>query len=156
MDHTPTTPAVDDRPIKILERTPVDDAHKQRLFGLVRVAQEAGAEAGKELQGEFGKEAVAMIVGCNQFLRLHRGGDHPGRVEILVQDDVKARLQEAGFSLGEPDGMVFKLFGWCAIDPMQGDPEVLAEAVRAAFADAAARARRSASSVASRGHCQRR
>ncbi len=138
MDHTPTTPTADgdDRPFKILERAPVPDEHKERLFELVRVAQAAAAAAGKELQGEFGRDAVALIVGCNQFVRLYRGGDHPGRVEVRVPAAEQEKLQEAGFDLQDPQGAVFKMFGWKAVDPMAGDTEVLAEAVRASFAQA--------------------
>ncbi len=137
MDHTPATPAVDDRPIRILERTPVDDAHKERLFALVRKAQALAADAGRDLQAEFGKDAVALIVGCNQFVRLHRGGDVPGRVEVLVGDDVKQRLQDAGFELLEAQGAVFKLFGWTGVEPMAGDLDALEAAVEAAFQKAA-------------------
>ncbi len=138
MDHTPTTPAGDgdDRPFKILERTPVPDVHKERLFDLVRVAQAAAADAGKELQGEFGRDAVALIVGCNQFVRLYRGGGHPGRVEVRVPADEQAKLAAAGFVLEEPQGAVFKMFGWKAVDPMLGDANVLADAVRASFKQA--------------------
>ncbi len=140
MDHTPATPAVDDRPIRILERTPVDDAHKERLFALVRTAQAQAQAAGKELQAEFGKDAVALIVGCNQFVRLHRGGEVPGRVEVLVQEPVKAALREAGFELLDAEGAVFKLFGWTGVDPTQGDLNVLQDAVATAFDDARAKA----------------
>ncbi len=140
MDHTPTTPAAegDDRPFKILERTPVPQEHKERLFELVRVAQATAADAGKELQGEFGRDAVALIVGCNQFVRLYRGGDFPGRVEVRVPAEALAKLADAGFSLEEPQGAVFKMFGWKAVDPMAGDAGVLADAVRAAFKQASA------------------
>lgn len=140
MDHTPATPAVDDRPIRILERTPVDDEHKERLFALVRRAQASAVDAGKELQAEFGKDAVALIIGCNQFVRLHRGGEVPGRVEVLVGEEQKQALRDAGFDLLEAQGAVFKLFGWTGIDPMQGDVDVLTQAVAAAFSDAAAKA----------------
>lgn len=135
MAHTPTTPTTegDDRPFKILDRAPVEDAHKERLFALVRRAQDAAAAKDADLQGEYGREAVAMIVGCNQFLRLYRGGGHPGRVELLVGDDVKAMLEAAGFTLHDPEGQVFKMFGWVGVDPMQGDLDRLAEAVDAAF-----------------------
>ncbi len=140
MDHTPTTPAAegDDRPFKILERTPVPQDHKDRLFELVRVAQSAAAAAGKELQGEFGRDAVALIVGCNQFVRLYRGGDHPGRVEVRVPADEQAKLAAAGFELQEPQGAVFKMFGWKAVDPMSGDGDALADAVRVSFRQASA------------------
>jgi hypothetical protein len=141
MDHTPTTPTTegDDRPFKILERAPVGDDHKQRLFALVRVAQACAAEAGRDLQGEYGREAVAMIVGCNQFIRLYRGGAHPGRVELMVGAEQKAALQEAGFTLHAPEGAVFKIFGWTAIEPMEGSEQVIAAATQSAFADALAK-----------------
>ncbi len=136
MDHTPATSATDDRPIRILERTPVPDAHRERLFALVRRAQTAANSAGADLQAEFGKDHVGLIVGCNQFTRLFRGGAAPGVVELLIDAPTKALLREAGFTLQDPEGAVFRLFGWVRLDPMQGDLEVLERAVDAAFAKA--------------------
>ena len=138
MDHTPATAASDDRALRILERTPVPDAHRERLYALVRKAQAAAAQAGKELQAEFGKEHVGLIVGCNQFTRLFRGGERPGVVELLLDDSGKALLRGAGFDLQPPEGAVFRLFGWVRVDPMQGDLDALEQAVDAAFAKAAA------------------
>lgn len=128
----------DDRPLRILERAPVPPEHKQRLFHLARHAQALGAAAGDELQAEFGPEHVALIVGHNQFLRLFRGGAEPGAVEMLLPDAAKAALQAAGFTLREPGGQVFRLFGWVRIDPMQGEAAALDAAVSAAFAKAKA------------------
>lgn len=142
MDHTPQTPAGDDRPLRVLERAPVPDAHKQRLFDLVHRAQAAAAAAGDELQAEFGKEHVALIVGCNQFIRLWKGGSKPGAVELLLNPEDKARLAAAGYGLGEPEGQVFKLFGWVRIDPTQGEPAPLAAAVDQAFGKAKAAKKR--------------
>jgi hypothetical protein len=139
VDHTPTVPAGDDRPLKLLERTPVPEPHKQVLFDVVRTAQECAAGAGAELQSEFGKEHVALIVGCNQFVRLFRGGDAPGAVEVLLDAPQKADLASAGFTLGEPEGAVFKLFGWVRVQPTQGPEPALQQAVRAAFAKAQAK-----------------
>lgn len=136
MDHTPTVPAGDDRPLRLLERAPVPEAHRRVLLDAVRTAQECSAGAGAELQSEFGREHVALIVGCNQFVRLFRGGAAPGAVELLLDAPGKAALAQAGFALGEPEGMVFKLFGWVRIDPTQGPEAALQEAVRAAFAKA--------------------
>lgn len=138
VDHTPSQSAGDDRPLRILERAPVPAEHKERLFDLVRHAQALGAAAGEELQAEFGPEHVALIVGHNQFLRLFRGGAQPGVVEMLLPDEAKAALQAAGFTLREPGGQVFKLFGWVRIDPMQGAATALDAAVDAAFAKARA------------------
>lgn len=121
----------DDRPLKLLGRTPVDEAHKERLLHLVRVAQQAGVDAGEELQSEFGKTHVSMIVGCNQFVRLFR--DESGAVEMLLPDDAKAALAEAGFTLQEPEGQLFKMFGWVRFDPMEGDLDVLERSLQAAF-----------------------
>lgn len=129
---------MDDRPLKILERTPVADDHKERLFDLVRTAQQAAAADGQELQGEFGKEAVAMIVGCNQFLRLFRGGAAPGVVELLLDPPEKEALQGAGYSLGEPEGAIFRMFGWVRVDPTEAAPAPLQDAVRAAYRKARA------------------
>ena len=136
--HTPTQPAGDDRPLRLLERTPVPDEHKERLFHLVREGQAQAEAAGDELQAEFGKDHVALIVGCNQFVRLFRGGPEPGAVELLLPDDGKKALAQAGFSLKEPAGQVCKLFGWVRVDPMQGDAKALDAAVDAAFAKARA------------------
>jgi hypothetical protein len=138
MDHTPMVPAGDDRPLKILERTPVSEAHKQVLFDVVRTAQETAQAAGAELQSEFGKEHVALIVGCNQFVRLFRGGEQPGAVEVLLDAPQRQQLAQAGFTLGEPDGAVFKMFGWVRVQPTQGPEAALQAAVRAAFAKAKA------------------
>ena len=142
MDHTPQTPATDDRPLRVLERAPVPQEHKQRLYALVQEAQQAAALAGDELQAEFGKEHVALIVGCNQFLRLWKGGTRPGAVELLLDAPGKAILAASGFTLGEPDGQVFKLFGWVRVDPMQGPSAPLADAVGKAFAKAKATKKR--------------
>ena len=136
--HTPTQPAGDDRPLRILERTPVPDDHKERLFHLVREGQAQATAAGAELQAEFGKEHVALIVGCNQFIRLFRAGPEPGAVELLLPDDGKKALADAGFTLRDPAGQVFKLFGWVRVDPMQGPAPALDAAVGAAFARAKA------------------
>lgn len=133
MDHTPTVPAGDDRPLRLLERAPVGEAHKQVLLDLVRTAQACAADAGAELQSEFGKEHVALIVGCNQFVRLFRGGAQPGAVEVLLDAPEKAALAQAGFALGEPEGAVFRLFGWVRVQPTQGPAAALQDAVRAAF-----------------------
>jgi len=131
VDHTPATPA-DDRAIKLLERTPVPEAHKARLFALVHTAQEVAAQDGAEIQAEFGKEAVALIVGCNQFVRLFRGGTEPGVVEFLLHPADKDSLAQS-YTLGEPDGAIFKMFGWVRVNPMEGEEELLKNAVRKAY-----------------------
>ena len=136
--HTPTQPASDDRPLRLLERAPVGPEHKERLFHVVREGQAAAQQAAVELQAEFGAEHVALIVGCNQFVRLFRGGPEPGAVELLLPEDGKKALAAAGFTLKEPAGQVFRLFGWVRVDPMQGDPAALDAAVAAAFAKAKA------------------
>ncbi|MFA5943122.1 MAG: hypothetical protein WC876_01510 [Candidatus Thermoplasmatota archaeon] len=134
--HTPTQPAGDDRPLRLLERTPVGPEHKERLFHVVREGQAQAAAAGAELQAEFGAEHVALIVGCNQFVRLFRAGPEPGAVELLLPEDGKKALAAAGFTLREPAGQVFKLFGWVRINPMQGPEPALDAAVGSAFAKA--------------------
>lgn len=143
MDHTPTQHAGDDRPLRLLDRTPVPEAHRERLLRLVRHAQALAAAAGGEgLQAEFGPEHVALIAAHNQFLRLFRGGAEPGVVEMLLPDDGMAALKAAGFTLREPGGQVFKLFGWVRVDPMQGDAAALDAAVGAAFQRAMAPAKK--------------
>ncbi len=132
MSHTPATPA-DDRALRLLERADVDDAHKQRLLALVRRAQAAAAEAGEDLQAEFGREHVALIVGCNQFVRVFRAGDAAGRIELLLPEAAKTQLAEAGFTLSDPLGAVFKMFGWVSVDPREGDLDRLEQAVDAAW-----------------------
>ncbi|MGB0652041.1 MAG: hypothetical protein ACPGQL_02475 [Thermoplasmatota archaeon] len=133
MDHTPTVPATDDRPLKLLERADVDDDHRALLLDLVRHAQQVAVAAGAELQSEFGKTHVALIVGCQQFLRIHRAGDALGRVELLLDAPDKEALAAAGFELGEPEGQIFKLFGWTSIDPRQGEGGAAKRAAEAAF-----------------------
>lgn len=142
MDHTPQTPAGDDRPLRVLERTPVPDAHKERLFSLVRKAQEEAAAGGDELQAEFGKEHVALIVGCNQFVRLWKGGTQPGAVELLLDPADKDALASSGYFLGVPEGQIFRLFGWVRVDPMAGRSAALEEAVAKAFRKAKAAKKR--------------
>jgi hypothetical protein len=136
MDHTPSTPAFDDRPLRLLERAPVPPAHKERLMTLVRLGQELALGSGADLQAEFGKEHVALIADHNQFLRLFRGGAEPGAVELWMEQAGKDTLAAAGFTLRDPEGAVFRLFGWTRVDPMQGPMAALEDAVRAAFAKA--------------------
>lgn len=142
MDHTPQTPAGDDRPLRVLERAAVPDEHKRRLFDLVRRAQAEAGTSGDELQAEFGKEHVALIVGCNQFVRLWKGGPQPGAVELLLDQPQKDALAAKGFQLGAPEGQVFRLFGWVRIDPMAGDEAALQQAVADAFRKAKASKKR--------------
>ena len=142
MDHTPQTPAGDDRPLRVLERTPVPEPHKERLFALVRKAQAEAASAGDELQAEFGREHVALIVGCNQFARFWKGGTQPGCVELLLDPAHKDELAAGGYFLGVPEGQIFRLFGWVRVDPMSGNPKALEQAVTRAFAKAKAAKKR--------------
>jgi hypothetical protein len=130
------TPATDDRPIRILERTPVPEAHKARLFALVRLGQEEAGRVGADLQAEFGRDHVALIADHNQFIRLFRGGARPGDVELWLDGPAREALAAAGFTLGEPEGAVFKLFGWTRLDPMAGPEPALHEAVKSALAKA--------------------
>jgi hypothetical protein len=142
VDHTPQTPATDDRPLRILERTPVPEAHRERLFALVRKAQDEASAGGDDLQAEFGKEHVALIVGCNQFIRLWKGGTQPGAVELLLDAPDKEALAASGYFLGVPEGQIFRLFGWVRVDPMAGKPAALEQAVTKAFRKAKAAKKR--------------
>lgn len=142
MDHTPQTPAQDDRPLRVLERAPVPQPHKERLFALVKLAQEEAAAAGDELQAEFGKEHVALIVGCNQFARFWKGGTQPGCVELLLDPPHRDELASSGFFLDPPEGQVFRLFGWVRVNPTLGQPKALDEAMVRAFRKAKAAKKR--------------
>lgn len=127
---------MDERPGKLIARMAVTPEHQQLLVQLHRQCLDLAAAAGKELQYEFGKTHFAIIVGCNQFLRIHRSGDHEGLIE-LWQPDVDA-LTTAGFRPGASvSGQVFRMFGWQALHPTVGDPDALATAVKAAFEKAA-------------------
>jgi hypothetical protein len=138
VDHTPTVAAGDDRAIRLLEHAALPADRKDRLVGLVKLAQEAAAESGAELQAEFGREHVGLIVGCNQFVRLFRAGPEPGAVELLLDDSAKAALREAGVELRPPEGTVFKLFGWVRVDPAAAQAGALEQALRSALAKALA------------------
>jgi len=142
VDHTPQTPAQDDRPLRVLERTPVPEAHRERLYALVRKAQAEAAQAGDELQAEFGKEHVALIAGCNQFMRLWKGGTQPGCVELLLDPPHKDELAASGYFLDTPEGQIFRLFGWVRVDPMSGNAKALDEAVARAYRKAKASAKK--------------
>src|SRR5688500_11319074 len=133
VDHTPQVPA-DDRALRLLEHSGLDGPHKERVLSLVRASQDEAAKAGEDLQAEFGKEHVALIVGCNQFVRFWRAGREPGAVELLLDPKDKEALKAAGFELRDPDGAVFKMFGWVRLDPAQGQPASLEAATRKAFA----------------------
>lgn len=137
MDHTPQTPA-DDRALRLLEHSTLPADKKEALLRLVKRAQADAAQTGDELLAEFGKEHVALIAGHNQFVRLFRAGTEPGAVELWLDVPAKAALGAAGFTLKDPEGQVFKLFGWTRVDPAQGDASALDEALGAAFARARA------------------
>jgi len=83
-------------------------------------------DAGKELQFEFGKDTIAFIVGCNQFLRLHFRGDRAGKVTLPPA---------AGVTGEAPQEAIFKMFGWQVVDADAS----LVDAVTKAFEDAAAK-----------------
>lgn len=93
---------MDERPLKLIARAP--DGCRADLERLARRALDLGGAA---LQFEFGKEHVAFIAGCNQFLRLHFRGDHAGTVELPPAADLDGRPAL---------GRVFQMFGWSAHD----------------------------------------
>lgn len=113
---------MDERPLKLLARAP--DAVRPRLLDLADLAGRAAAEADTDLQFEFGRDHVAFIVGCNQFLRLHFRGDHAGIVEVPPA---------AGIDGAPALGRVFQMFGWQSA----AAADVPSTAVEAAFRDAA-------------------
>jgi hypothetical protein len=141
MDHSPQTPA-DDRALRLLEHANLPTPTKEVLLALVRQAQTQAAEAGEDLQAEFGREHVALIVGCNQFVRIFRSGREPGAVEILLDAPDKDKLAADGFALRDAEGQVFKLFGWTRITPTEGPEAALHQAVSKAFAKARASKKR--------------
>lgn len=109
---------MDDRPLRLLARAP--DAARPALEAIARHAGALADHAGKELQFEFGKDTIAFIVGCNQFVRLHFRGDRAGKVS----------LPKAAGIQGEPaEEAVFKMFGWVTV----AANEELQEAVATAF-----------------------
>ncbi len=114
---------MDNRPLQLLQRAP--EEHRPPLLALAHHAGALSQEHNQELQFEFGKDTVAFIVGCNQFLRLHFRGDRAGLVSLP---------KSAGVEGDAPQEAVFKMFGWQTVPA----DEALAEAVGKAFADAAA------------------
>lgn len=135
VDHTPQTPA-DDRALRLLEHADMPAPRKTAILETVKAVQEEAAKQGKELQAEFGPQHVALIVGCNQFVRFWRSGPEPGAVELLLDPTSKTKLNEAGFALRDPEGAVFKLFGWVRLDADAGALGALQEATRQAFVKA--------------------
>lgn len=138
MDHAPQTPA-DERVHRLIEHANLAADRRAALLALLGEAQSAAQESGSELQAEFGRDHVGLIVGCNQFLRLWRGGAEAGAAELLLPPDEKKALATAGVPLRDPDGAVFKLFGWVRFDPAASAAE--RAAVRAAFRKAKASAK---------------
>lgn len=127
----------DERPLRFLDKADVDDACRKRMQQLVRRAQAlSDAKEPGKLESDFGKEHLAVIHDCNQFLRAYKRGDAAGRVEFRLDGDAKKALGDAGFVLMDPQGQVFKLFGWVAVDPVQGDAAALDAALDASFATA--------------------
>lgn len=134
----------DDRPLKLIRRTPVDGEHVARLEALAEVADAVAANAGKDLQSEFGKQHVALIIGCNQFARFYRDGEHAGRIELWLTPEAVAELEAAGGQVTDAvGGAVFQMFGWRLVDPT-----AMPEAVEAALKAAAGRALTSVSTTA--------
>lgn len=115
---------MDDRPLQLLQRAP--EEFRPPLTALAHHAGALSEQTNQELQFEFGKDTIAFIVGCNQFLRLHFRGDRAGRVSLP---------KAAGLEGDAPDEAVFKMFGWTTVDVDEG----LADAVTKAFEDAAAK-----------------
>ncbi|MGB1585562.1 MAG: hypothetical protein ACPHID_00765 [Thermoplasmatota archaeon] len=117
----------DERPLKLLRRTPVDADHVDAMVALAERADALAADAGKDLQSEFGKEHVALIVGCNQFVRFYRDGEHAGRMEVWLSDAADFDVHPA------VGGTVFQMFGWRTMDPRDAKAP---DAMQAAFARA--------------------
>lgn len=124
---------MDERPLKLLARTPVDEEHKQRLFALARQAHDLADADRRELLWEFGREHVGAIAEHNQFLRLFRGGEQPGCIELWLTPEGRAAAEAAGIETRDPDGAVFKMFGWRRIDPAAADADALDAALRDAY-----------------------
>ncbi len=128
----------DERAERYLSGAELPEDRKARLVALVHRAQAAAATAGAELQAEFGREHVGLIVGCNQFLRLDKAGDLAGKAELFLDDAGKTALRSAGFTLHEHPSYLFRMFGWVVVDPLEGSLDALAAAVDAAFQKARA------------------
>ena len=122
---------MDPRPLKLIDKADVDDATKRRLHALAQHVGALAEGADRDLQFEFSKTHVAFIVACNQFLRIHRSGDHAGAVEVLLPPEHDVQALAPSIS-----GGVFAMFGWQSLTDL-----VEAEAaVEAAFGHAAAKA----------------
>ena len=120
----------------MIRRTPVDADHLACLESLAEAADAAAAEAGKDLQSEFGKQHVALIIGCNQFVRFYREGPHAGAIELWLDPPAVQELEVAGGAVTDAvGGAVFQMFGWRTVDP-----QVAPGAVLVALEAAAARA----------------
>ncbi len=115
---------MDDRPLKLLERAP--DAVRPALKALAEHAGALAAAADEDLQFEFGKEHIAFIASCNQFMRIHHRGDHAGTVELPPA---------SGATGGPAMSAIFQMFQWTSL-PAE---DVRPEHVDAAFNEAASR-----------------
>lgn len=121
-----------DRAAAFVSRNQGGEIHQ----GLVRRAAASLSAAGQEMQVSFDGGVAALIVGCHQFARFRRDGV----VEILVPDEAKEFLKGEGVQLQEPEGTVFRLFGWIAVAceaPADALERGLDDAVQMALAKAA-------------------
>lgn len=107
-----------------------DEIKRDAWTAIAKQVLETADTDGKDLQFEFGKEHVSFIVGCNQFLRIYKSGEHAGSGEILPEGTLDIAHGDA------VGGMVFKMFGWRHVQVQEG----LREAVLAAYDAAKAKA----------------
>lgn len=124
---------MDDRPLKLLARTPGDESLRARLAALAVAADALAVADGREVTWEFGREHVAAIVEHNQFIRLFRGGDEPGAVELWLDEAGRAEADAAGLPLADPAGAVFKMFGWRRVAPGALGHDAIDAALRSAY-----------------------
>lgn len=118
----------DPRPLKLLSRLPDDCA---AIRDVVAKVQALAAQENVTLSANF-DDPLALIVACNQFLRVHRGEELSGHVELLLAEGDRETLQQAVEVL-PATGMVFQMFGWQRFDARKVTPEVLEEFVGLAY-----------------------
>lgn len=112
---------MDDRPLKLLQRAP--ESLQPALEALTHHAGALSNSAGEDLQFDFGKDTIAFIVGCNQFMRLHFRGDRAGKVSLPPAAEIEGEV---------PEESIFKMFGWKTVDADESLKDAVARSFEAA------------------------